>query len=129
MGTHLHLLVATRDESLPLGMHIVNTDFARRFNQRRDRRGHVFRERYTSVYVQSQAHLLGVFRYIDLNPVRAGLCSDPEEWEWGSFRPIMGLARPPAFLDVGTALALFGRSAESARAEYARFVRLELAAR
>ena len=128
LGTHLHLLLFLDDESLPEGMRLVNTDFARRYNQRRNRRGHALRERYTSVYVDSQAHLLGLFRYIDLNPVRAGLCADPAEWTWGSFRAIMGLAAAPAFLDVDAALKLFGRTPETARAEYERFIRLGLLA-
>jgi putative transposase len=128
MGTHYHVLVFLVNSTLARGIHILNSVLAHRFNERRDRKGHMFGARYFSAYVESQSHLLEVFRYIELNPVRAGLCSDPADWEWSSFRPIMGLARAPEFLSVSAAHELFGRTPETARAEYARFVRLGLLA-
>jgi putative transposase len=128
MGTHYHLLVFINDATLARGTHLLNSVFARAYNQRRGRKGHALRARYSSTLIESQSHLLGVFRYIELNPVRAGLCSDPADWEWSSFRPITGLAPAPAFLDVAAAQSLFGRTPDTARAEYARFVRLGLLA-
>jgi putative transposase len=128
LGTHYHLLVSIDDETLARGMHVLNSSYARAYNERHDRKGHVFGARYYSVLVQSQSHLLETFRYIDLNPVRARLCSDPAGWAWSSYLPIMGLSPAPAFLDVSAALELFGRTPETARAEYARFVRLGMEA-
>jgi putative transposase len=128
LGTHYHLLLSIQEATLARGMHVLNSSYARTYNERRDRRGHVFGSRYYSVLVESQSHLLETFRYIDLNPVRAGLCREPAAWAWSSYRPIMGLAPAPAFLDVSAALELFGRTPETARAEYARFVRLGMQA-
>jgi putative transposase len=128
LGTHYHLLLFIENVTLARGIHVVNSVFAHRYNERRERKGHVFGARFHSVPVEAQSHLLEVFRYIELNPVRAGLCGDPAGWAWSSFRPITGLAPAPAFLDVSAALSLFGRTPEAGRAEYARFVRLGLLA-
>jgi putative transposase len=124
LGTHYHLLLRLEDATLARGLHVLNSSYAHRFNERRDRKGHVFGARYYSVLVEAESHFLEVFRYIDLNPVRAGLCRDPADWAWSSYRPIMGLSAPPPFLDVSVARELFGPTPEAACAEYARFVRL-----
>jgi putative transposase len=122
MSNHYHLVVHVPDDTLARGMHTINSVFAREFNGPRKRRGHVFMERYRSKLVASDSHVLEVCRYVDLNPVRASICVDPAQWRWSSFRALAGLARAPEFLDVGAALALFGRTIEAGRAAYVRFV-------
>jgi putative transposase len=52
-------------------------------NKRENWRGHLWQERFHS-FVMDEQHLLAAVRYVELNPVRAGLCSHPEEWRWSS---------------------------------------------
>jgi REP element-mobilizing transposase RayT len=122
MTNHFHLVLSLRDETLSRGMHRLNSVFARRFNARYGHVGHVFEARFSSVVVESEAHLLGVLRYVVNNPVRAGMCADPADWPWSSFRATAGIDRCPRFLAAQRVRALFGRGARGAE-HYAEFVR------
>lgn len=115
---HYHLLLETPEPNLGAGMHALNRWYARRFNLRYDRVGHLFQGPYGAELVQDDPYLLELFRYVALNPVRAGLCSDPRRWRWSSFAATAGLAPVPPFLTTAWAHALFGSPQE-----YERFVR------
>ena len=99
MTTHYHLLIETPAESLQPGMRRLNGYYARAFNLRHGRSGHLFGERYHDVMVESDEHMLRVFRYITLNPVEAGLCGRPSDWYWGSYRDCVGLGNEFPFVD------------------------------
>jgi REP-associated tyrosine transposase len=129
LTTHYHLLVTTPEANLDAGMHRLNGMHAQALNERHDQFGHVFRGRYRSVVVEAEGHFLELFRYIALNPVRAGLCPRPADWRWSSYPAVIGLAPPPPFLDVHSVLRLFGRSPAVARERLQAFVEDGLAAR
>jgi REP element-mobilizing transposase RayT len=122
LGNHYHLLLETPDPNLALGMRQLNGTYAQAFNRRRGRVGHVFQGRYGAIIVESQRHLLQVSRYVVLNPVRAGLCRQPEEWRWSSYRAMIGAAPAPALLTIDWLLESFGVRPDAARARYRRFV-------
>ena len=83
MQTHYHLLVfAPSEPRIPWAMQALNSVYAREFNQRHGRRGHVFGERYTDTLVGSEAHLDAAAEYILENPVRAGLVQAVDHWPW-----------------------------------------------
>jgi putative transposase len=82
MTNHYHLIVETTRERLSRGMHSLNGGYARRFNLRHLRDGHLFRNRYGVYVIESERHLHEACTYVLANPVRAGLCSDPSEWQW-----------------------------------------------
>jgi putative transposase len=82
LPNHYHLLVETPDANLGAGMHRLNGRYARRFNQRYRRFGHVFQGPYGAELVERDEHLQEVYRYVVLNPVRAGLCEHFEDWPW-----------------------------------------------
>ena len=85
MPNHYHLLLEYPETTLGRGMHRLNGRYARRFNVRHCRGGHLFQGRYDLEPVTRDGHLLETCRYIVLNPVRAGLCRLPEEWPWSSY--------------------------------------------
>jgi len=122
MTNHYHLVVRIRDGGLSDGMQLLNSWFAHAINVRQARVGHLFQNRFYSELVESDGHLLELVRYLDLNPVRAGVCRRPEEWRYGSYRACAGLDHPPAALAVGELLGLFGARPDVARASYRRFV-------
>ena len=99
MPNHYHVVLHTRHANLSEVMRHVNGAFTHAFNRRHGRSGHLFQGRFASVHVDREAHLLSACRYVDLNPVRAGLLWDPARWPWSSFRAHAGLASPPAWLD------------------------------
>jgi REP element-mobilizing transposase RayT len=105
MTNHYHFLLRTPKEGLPQLMQCVDTWLAVNHNRRLARRGRVLEQPYHAVLVKEERHLLGVARYIPLNPVRAGIVADPADYEWSSFRATAGLARRPRLLTVDWLLA------------------------
>jgi putative transposase len=86
----------------------------------------VFQGRFGSELIETESHALEVHRYIALNPVRAGLVRDPEEWPWSSLGAVLGREQPPGFLDVEAALTDFGANKATARRLLRKFVRAGL---
>lgn len=124
MGNHYHLLVETPRGNLPIGMRHLNGRYARSFNRRWGRVGHLFQGRYSAELVEKEAYLLGLVRYIALNPMRtrAPLCPVPEAYAWSSYRVLLGLVPAPRWLTVDWVLARFGDDYETARAKLRAFV-------
>jgi putative transposase len=122
MSTHYHLLIHTPDANLAKGMKWLNGSYAQRFNRAHGTRGHVFESRYYSALIERESHLLEAVRYVVLNPVRAGLCANPREWRWSSYRAWIGEAAAPGFLAVGWLLQQFGMDADAATARLRTFV-------
>jgi putative transposase len=122
MTTHFHLLLTTPEADLAKGMQRLNSNYATSFNRRHKSSGHVFKSRYGAELIQGDGHLLETCRYIPLNPVRAGLCVDPADWRWSSFRATTGEEPAPDFLDTGSLLRLFGPDEAAARARFRAFV-------
>jgi putative transposase len=122
MRNHYHLLIETPEPNLSAGMHRLNFLYAQWFNWRHGVDGHLFQGRFYSRLVTSDPHLLELSRYIVLNPVRAGLCSDPSEWRWSSYRACTGSAPPPRFLARQWLLGVFGTTEPAAQEAFAAFV-------
>jgi putative transposase len=122
MDNHYHLVVETPRPDLSAGMRQLNGVYAQRFNERRDRCGHVFEGRFRSILVEKETHLLAVCRYVVLNPVRAGMCADAGSYRWSSYRATAGAACPPTFLTTTWILSNFADSRAAAQARYREFV-------
>ena len=80
MTTHFHLLVRSSKGNLSDAMRRIENPFVRWFNRRHTRDGSLFRARFTSRRVDSDQYLRNVRRYIDKNPVAAGLVADPARY-------------------------------------------------
>ena len=122
LDNHYHLVIETPRPNLPLGMRQLNGLYARRFNRRHNRGGHVFQARYRAVLVEKETYLLELSRYVVLNPVRACICTDPADRPWSSYRSTAtGNVREP-FLTTDWLLAQFATSRHAACAAYRQFV-------
>jgi putative transposase len=108
MTNHFHLLVRSLEGQLAGGMQFLIGRFTRLINLRVGRDGSLFRGRYASVLVGSDAHLVQVCRYIHLNPVAARMTSRPEAWPWSSAAAYSGAAQPAPWLKTEFVLELFG---------------------
>ncbi len=129
MGNHYHFILQTRHADLSLLMQRVNSLYGLTFNRRHARRGHLLEGRFKALHVDADADLLEVCRYVDLNPVRAGLVAAPAQWAWSSHLAHIGLARSPHWLDSAELhAALMGQvpmddvQTEAARRRYADWV-------
>ena len=90
--------------------------YVQQFNRRHKEDGARLARRFDDVLVDSEAHALELFRYISMNPVRAGICSDPGDWRWSSYAAHVGLAAKPSFLTLEWVRPYFGeRHSRSAR--------------
>jgi REP element-mobilizing transposase RayT len=122
MPNHFHLVLQVPQAGLSEGMQYLIGSYARRTNACYGRTGHLFRNRFWSELIESDARLLTTMRYVVLNPVRAGLCSSPERWRWSSHRACAGLDEAPRFLAVDYVLSFFGQRRAEACLAYRRFV-------
>jgi REP element-mobilizing transposase RayT len=123
MPNHYHLVLEMPAGDLSSGMQWLNGRYAQDFNQRHGVDGHLFQGRFYSGQVEGDGHLLELSRYLAWNPVVAGLCRRPQDWQWGSYRAVAGYARSaPKFFDVRTVRELFGRSPQTARNRFRAFV-------
>jgi putative transposase len=96
MDNHLHLLASPATaEGLSRMMQALGRRYVAWFNARHQRSGTLWEGRFRAGLVQGETYLLACMRYIELNPVRAGLCAQPEQWRWSSASHHLGLRRDP----------------------------------
>jgi putative transposase len=94
MGNHVHLLVTANEaNSLARAMRLLNQRYVAAFNRRHRRTGPLCEGRFRSCLVDSERYLLSVYRYIELNPVRAAMVDSAEKYPWSSAIANLGLAR------------------------------------
>ncbi len=86
MPNHVHLIaVPSSENALRLAIGEAHRRYTLRINSREDWKGHLWQGRFSS-YPMDERHVVAAARYIELNPVRAGLVQSPEEWRWSSAR-------------------------------------------
>jgi putative transposase len=96
MTNHVHLLCTPqREGALSSMMQSLGRRYVRYFNTEYRRSGTLWEGRYKSCLVQVENYLFAVYRYIELNPVRAGMVSDPGEYAWSSYQ-VNGLGKSSA---------------------------------
>jgi putative transposase len=124
MTNHFHLLIRLAEERMAKLMNRLLTIHAQRFNQRYDRVGHLFQNRYRSIVCQEQDYLLELVRYIHLNPLREGLATSLEaldRYPWSGHAVLLGNARMPSHR-AQEVLGMFGAHPSAARKRYREFV-------
>jgi len=90
MGNHVHLIAAPSTETgLAKTLGRTHVDYARWFNLKRGETGHVWQNRFFSCALD-EAHQWEALRYVELNPVRAGLVRTAADWLWSSARAHAG---------------------------------------
>lgn len=93
MPNHVHLiLVPAHEDGLRAALAEPHRRYAATVNRRSDWKGHLWQERFAS-FPMDEAWLIACARYVELNPVRAGLVRRPEDWRWSSASAHLGLAR------------------------------------
>jgi len=87
MPNHVHLVVRPRENGdLARWMHWLLTSHVQRHRVRYDTTGRIWQGRYKAFHVQADRYLMTVLRYVERNPVRAGLVRHAVEWNWSSAR-------------------------------------------
>jgi putative transposase len=88
MPNHIHIVLESPRgrKAMSSFMHGLNHTYAMIFNSKYTRVGHLWQNRYKNFVVLKDSYLLNLIAYIEMNPVRAGLVSLPEEYRWSSYR-------------------------------------------
>jgi len=96
MDNHLHLLVVPENEhSLAKGVGLTNQVYTQYLNRKRSQSGRVWQNRFFSCIVENNQYLWAVARYVECNPVKAGLVSSAEEYQWSSAKAHLSGANNP----------------------------------
>ena len=120
MSNHYHLLLETPEGNLSQIMRHINGAYTTYFNVKRKRAGHLFQGRYKAIIVDADAYAAGLSKYIHLNPVKAGIVTKPEEYEWSSYRNYIDFVKTPEWLKTGFILGCF--SSKDVSKKYRQFV-------
>ena len=116
MENHVHMLVNDQNGAVGTMMSRLDSSYARYYNDKYERCGHLFQGRYLSETVDDDKYLITVFRYILNNPRKAQICT-AEEYRWSSYKAFF---KENTSLDLGFIKALF-RTGEA----YREFIRAD----
>jgi len=99
MPNHVHLLLSPTKENLYDVMRDLFSRYAKRFNRKYERKGHLFGGPYRQAVCFDNGYLLAASLYIHLNPVRASIVTDPLDYRWSSSRLYCHEKAPSSFVD------------------------------
>ena len=123
MDNHYHFVVETAEGNLSKGMRQLNGVYTQYLNRKYNRAGHVFQGRYKAILVEKESYLLELSRYVVLNPVRARMVSQVEDWPWSSYHSMLGKVEPYPWLEINWILGQFSDNRLKAIENYINFVR------
>jgi putative transposase len=118
MTNHYHVIVETAESNLSQGMRQLNGVYTQIINRTYSGVAHVFQGRYKAILVEKDSYLLELTRYVVLNPVRAGLVTDAQQWAWSSYAAMIGEEPPPPWLQTDWILGQFSDHRNSAITRY-----------
>jgi putative transposase len=126
MSNHVHLLMTPR-RPMAIGrvMQSVGRRYVRHVNDHYGRTGTLWEGRHRASLVSTGMYLLSCYRYIELNPIRAGMVSDPSEYPWSSYRRNAGLKPDDLLTEHGEYTAL-GATVGARAIAYRELFRTEL---
>jgi putative transposase len=89
-SNHIHLLVAddTARNTIPNSIKLIAGRTGQEYNQRKNRKGAFWEDRYHATAIENGEHLLKCIVYIDLNMVRTGVVTHPSEWPYSGYNEI-----------------------------------------
>ncbi len=120
-SNHIHLLVYDgKVNIIPKSIQLIAGRTAREYNQRKNRTGAFWQDRYHATAVKTGNHLIRCLAYIDLNMVRAGVVRHPCEWKFGGYNEIQNPKQRYSLIDRQKLTALLGIKDSNQLADYHR---------
>lgn len=110
MGNHVHLVLADYEDAMSAAMHRLLLTYARRFNKRTGRTGHLFQNRFDRRSLDTDRYLMAAIRYVHADPQEAGIALI-ERYPWSSFGEYLRAYNNDTtrgFSDPSCVLELFG---------------------
>jgi REP element-mobilizing transposase RayT len=120
-SNHIHLLVRDNGERdvIPASIQLIAGRMAQGYNNRKDRKGAYWEDRYHATAVETDQHLMRCMVYMDLNMVRAGVVKYPSEWPYSGYSEIQNRPKRYAIIDQEGLKDLLGfRTLEALAAAY-----------
>lgn len=111
MDNHIHFLIKERDETISQVVKRISASYVHWYNEKYERCGHLFQERFKSEAIESEEYFLTALRYIHQNPVKAGIVQNVSNYLWSSYREYNG---HPGLSDIDFALDMFSNIREKA---------------
>ena len=92
MDTHIHVIVEAAIVQVSRGMQLLLGRYARHFNNRHGRCGHLFGGRFGARVLDTEEYLWTAIEYVLQNPVRAGMVETAADWPWSAARTLPALS-------------------------------------
>jgi len=118
MSNHMHMLIKLEEENLSTAMKDLFEIYAKFFNKKYGRKGHVFCGPYRYALCLDESYLLSSSIYIHLNPVRAGLVKNPQDYRWSSCNLFLSYVKKDTFIDYKFILSLLNEDIGKAMEQY-----------
>jgi putative transposase len=129
MSNHFHLLLApATGQSISRILQSLTVAHTWHYHKRHGGVGHVWQGRFKSPVIQDDDHALTVLRYIEANPLRAGLVADAGDFPWSSYA-FHGLGRHDSLLSVLPAWDRLGATAATRQSAWRQGLATPLSAR
>lgn len=126
MTNHVHILATPESETaLPKTMQSIGRRYVQYFNHSYDRTGTLWEGRYKATLIDSEQYLLTCMRYIELNPVRAGMVDHPGDYPWSSYHA-NAQGKADALLSCHSLYRRLGRDDGERQAAYRQLFRAQI---
>ena len=122
MGNHYHLLLRTPQANLSKAMQWLQTAYSVYYNLKHQRSGHLFQGRYKSILVGEESYWQSISFYIHLNPIRAGIVKELDEYKWSSYHDYVRMKKSHKWVLPEEVLRELGKSEEASRAKYRQLI-------
>jgi len=122
MDNHYHLLLETPKGNLSQIMQNINTSYTVYVNRKYQRSGHLLQGRFKGIIVDKDRYLISLSRYIHLNPVRAKLVKELQDYPWTSYRVFINQKAENSLVDTEETLSYFSNHRNKAVKAYREFV-------
>mgnify|MGYP002523575238 CR=1 FL=1 len=86
MSNHIHLLIREREDTIGMAIKRIASSYVYYYNHKYSRDGHLFRERFKSEPVNDMAYFVTLLRYIHQNPLKAGIVTNVNDYEFSSWQ-------------------------------------------
>lgn len=119
MPNHIHLLIREKQEPISRIMQKTSSSFVFWYNQKYERCGHLFQERYKSEVVEDDQYFLTLLRYIHQNPLKSGKAQKVEDYRWSSMKEYLNVA---ILIDTEFPLSMFGNDKQKSKEHFLSFM-------
>lgn len=121
MPNHIHLMLETGEVPLSKIMQCLQLRYAQYFNRKYKTNGHLFQGRYKSILCDRNTYLLELIRYLHLNPIRAGIVTNPLDYPWSSHQIYLG-KKKAKWVETELILSQFGKKKRESTKRYQEFI-------